>query len=171
MAGECRAGKEVGQVREHVAILKRAYLELVLAGRKTVECRLARVACPPYGRAAAGEVVWLKESCGPVRGRAVVERVQFREGLTAEEVEAIEREYERFILGGEAFWREKQGSRYATLVWLKDVRSIPARWLKRRWGMQAWLILDGRGPEWRKEADIQPGGRRAAPRQAEKGPA
>ncbi len=34
---------------DHLAILKRTYLELILAGVKTIECRLTVMAKPPFG--------------------------------------------------------------------------------------------------------------------------
>ena len=56
----------------HVAILMRRYLDLVLAGRKTIESRLTRTSRAPYEQIHAGERIYFKVSAGPFMATAVV---------------------------------------------------------------------------------------------------
>ena len=64
---------------DHLAILKRAYLNLILAGEKTIECRLTRMAKPPFGVVKKGQRIYLKESSGPVRAVARAGKVISRQ--------------------------------------------------------------------------------------------
>ena len=126
-------------MRQHLAILKREYLELILCGRKLLECRLTRIPCPPFNEIAAGEKVLLKESAGPVRAGAAVREVVFHENLTPDGVVRLKRQYNGEILGQEAYWLLRRDCKYCTLIWLKDVRPVVPYRIKRR-GMQAWVI-------------------------------
>jgi len=128
-------------MRSHLAILKQPYLGLILSNRKRIECRLTRIPCPPFKQIAAGEKVLLKESCGPVRGEAVVEDVLFFENLTSAEVWRIRQEYDADILGRDEYWHSRQDCRYCTLVWLKDVRPIEPYRIKRK-GLRAWVVFE-----------------------------
>lgn len=125
--------------RSHTAILKRPYLNLILSGAKSIECRLTRIPCPPFGRVAPGEIVRLKESGGPVRGEAVVARVKFFENLTAAKIGRMEKKYNKQIMGTPDYWESRGDCRYCSLIWLKDVRPIEPYRIKHR-GMQAWLV-------------------------------
>lgn len=54
----------------HLAILKKEYLDKILDGSKKVELRLTKTAVPPFGCTAVGDILFLKESSGPVRAIA-----------------------------------------------------------------------------------------------------
>ena len=127
--------------RSHLAILKRPYLELILSGQKGIECRLTRVPCAPFGRIAPGEQVLLKQSSGPVRGRAAVERVLFFDNLTPGGVEEIRRDYNDCIHGAAEYWDSRQDCRYCSLIWLTDVHRVEPYRLPRK-GMQAWVVFE-----------------------------
>jgi hypothetical protein len=125
-----------------VAILHKAYLRLILAGRKTVESRLTRTARPPYGQVGPGERIYFKASAGPFMATAVAGRVDCRDGLTPEAVRELHREYNTAVCGDEDYWRGRRDSRFATFIHLHDVSPIdvgphftPSRW-------RAWFVLD-----------------------------
>ena len=141
--GLCR--NNIASGRRHLAILKRHYLDLILSGQKSVECRLTRVACAPFGRIAPGERVLLKQSSGPVRGQAVVEKILFFDDLTPRAVQKIRRGYNNLIQALPEYWESRQDCQYCTLVWLSEVRRVePYRFPKK--GMQAWVILEDQDP-------------------------
>ena len=129
-------------MRSHTAILKRHYLNLILSGEKQIECRLTRIPCPPFRRIEAGETVLLKESSGPMRGEAVVEKVEFFENLTSEEIGEIQGKYNEQIMGAPDYWTSRGDCRYCSLIWLRDVRAIEPYRIKHK-GMQAWLVHEG----------------------------
>lgn len=49
----------------HLVILKKPYLDLILAGEKTIELRLNRAKRPAGGRVRPGDRLFLKPSGGP----------------------------------------------------------------------------------------------------------
>ena len=128
-------------MRSHIAILKKPYLDLILTGRKCLECRLTKTACPPFDRIAPGENILLKQSSGPVRGRAVVEQVCFYADLTPVGIEAICRDYNDQIIATADFWRSRRDARYCSLIWLKEVTPLTPYRIKTR-GLRAWIITN-----------------------------
>ncbi len=100
--------------------------------------------CAPYGKVAAGDALYLKETGKPVTARAVAKDVRFYE-LTPTIVEEIREQY-----GGQigtddpASWSDKRGKRYCTLVWLDKVEEIPPIEIPPSHGA-GWII-------WKEEA-------------------
>ncbi|MCC7146360.1 MAG: ASCH domain-containing protein [Phycisphaeraceae bacterium] len=125
----------------HVAILLPRYLSLILAGRKTIESRLTRSKRPPFGCVAAGDVIYFKRSGGPYQAKAVVERVRYFSNLTPAGVRQIHRQFGSLIGGEPAYWQSKSTSRYATLIWLKNVQPVHAGPAIPSSGWQAWWVL------------------------------
>ncbi len=132
--GEC-------SLRSHIAILKRRYLNLILDGRKTLECRLTRIACPPFRGIEPGEIIRLKESSGPVRAQALVEKVLFFQKLTPRQIEQIRNNYNGEILAPEEFWQDRLDCRYGSLIWLDKVQKITPYHIQRK-GLKAWIICE-----------------------------
>lgn len=133
----------------HVAVLIRPYVELVLAGRKTVECRLTRQARDPFDAIEPGERIYFKESAGPYRATALAEHVLCEGDLTPRRVGELRRDYNHLILGEADFWRRKRASRYATLIWLRDVEPTGTGPAIRPLQGVAWLRL-AEEPAWRR---------------------
>ena len=106
---------------EHVAVVREPYLGLIAMGLKTVESRLSVSRCAPFGRVSAGDVVWFKRPGGGCEVRARCGRVRSWEGLTPGGVAEIRREFGERVAAPASYWREKRGSRFATLVWLEGV--------------------------------------------------
>jgi hypothetical protein len=129
--------------RIHVAVLKKKYLDLILSGRKRMECRLTKIACPPYGAIASGERILLKESSGPVRGESLAGPVIFMGRLTPQDVDDLCQKYNEHILGDDEFWNAKRICRYVTLIPLQRVMTVTPYRLKTS-GMCAWRICTPR---------------------------
>jgi len=124
----------------HLVILKKPYLDLILAGQKTVESRFTRTKRPPFGKVASGDTLFLKESSGPVRAVATAAAVKNFAELTPEQITAIKQQYNRLIKGAEQYWQDKADCRFGLLVWLEDVQPIePLRISKKDW--RAWVVL------------------------------
>jgi hypothetical protein len=127
----------------HLVILKKPYLEKILDGSKTVESRFTRTKRPYFGKVLVGDILFLKESSGPVRGRATVAAVRNFEGLTSKELSRIRRQYNCDIGGDEEYWHSKSSCEFGLLVWLKDVELIePVRIGKKDW--RGWVLLTER---------------------------
>ena len=128
-------------MKTHIAILKQQYLNYILQGQKQLECRLTKVQCAPFNQIAPGEKVLLKQSAGPVRGRATVQTVRFFDNLTPRKIQKIYQDYNDRIMGAEDFWQSRRNCRYCTLIWLKNIEKIAPYRIKTS-GMRAWLISE-----------------------------
>ena len=118
---------------EHVAIVKSAMADLIEAGVKTIESRLSKVRGPAFERVHTGDVIYFREAGGGFRVSARVAKAIHVGELSRAGLTAIREVFGEAIGAGAAYWRSKRGSRYATLIWLTDVRANlegPALW---RW--------------------------------------
>ena len=121
-------------------ILRRPYLDKILAGSKRIESRFTRSRRAPFGNISVGDRLFLKVSSGPVCARAIVKKVLEFENLSPGKLKQLKARYNSLILGGEDYWAEKRASRYGVLVWLEGVGRIePVRIEKRDW--RAWVVL------------------------------
>ena len=124
----------------HLVILKKPYLDAILAGRKTIESRFAITKRYEFERVLPGDRLFLKVSCGPVCATATVAAVKKFENLTPSQILDIKRQYNQYIAGGEEYWQSKANCRFGLLVWLKDAAPIePVRIYKKDW--RAWVVL------------------------------
>lgn len=129
----------------HVAIVAPACLGAILDGRKTIESRLSRTRRAPFGRVRPGDRIYFKASGGPFGAAAVIDRVLSASGLSPEGVQALAAKYDCRVLGGDAYWRAKAASRFATLIWLRGVRPTSSgpmfRPVGRPASSHAWFTL------------------------------
>lgn len=108
----------------HVAIIHKRYLEAILAGTKTIEARIAKNRCVPFGRIHKGERIYFKQSSGPFRATAIAHRIQTFENLTPVQLNAIRLEHSEALTAEPEYWKTKKNATCATLVWLKDVEPL-----------------------------------------------
>lgn len=129
-------------MQHHLAILLPRYLELVLSGRKTVECRLGQRSIPPHGFVDPDDIIWLKQSSGPIHGVAQAGRIRSYQGLDAATVQRLRRDYGQAICAEPRFWRAHRHARYATLIWLEDVKPLPPFRIDKT-DRRPWVVLPG----------------------------
>ena len=132
----------------HVAVLLKPYLDAVLDGRKTVECRLTIQPRVPYDAIEPGERIYFKQSAGPYRATARAEHIIFENDLTPKRVAQLQRDYNDLVCGEPRFWNAKRNSRFATFIWLKDVQPIATGPALRPLQGVAWVRLD-EAPAWK----------------------
>jgi len=126
----------------HVAILKPAYIDAILAGTKTIESRLTKTAQPPYGSIQAGERLFLKVSGGRIMATALAGEVRFIEAHGPEDIDRVYRQFGKQIGGDKEYWESKRDSRYVTLVGLREVEPINVGPVYKTAYMKAWYVLD-----------------------------
>lgn len=127
-------------MNEHLVILKKPYLDLILSGQKTIESRLTRARGEAFGRVRPGDKLFLKVSAGPVCATATVADVKYYENLTPERITRIKQRYNDRIGGSDAVWEAKMDCKFAFLVWIEDLQPIaPIRIQKKDW--RAWVVL------------------------------
>ena len=124
----------------HLVILKKSYLEAILAGQKRIESRFTKTRREPFGQVLPGDRLLLKVSSGPVCAAATVAAVKIFENLTPGQIIEIKQRYNHYIRGSDKYWQSKINCRFGFLVQLKDVEQIePVRIHKNDW--RAWVIL------------------------------
>jgi len=124
----------------HLVVLKKPYLEAILAGRKRIESRFTKTKPAYFGRVLPGDRLFLKESSGPVWAVATVGAIRNFENMTPEQIIALKERYNRLIAGSDEYWQSKVDCKFGFLVWLKNIERIePVLIRKKDW--RAWVIL------------------------------
>ena len=124
----------------HLVILKKPYLDAIIDGRKPVESRFWKTKRYAFGRVLPGDILFLKQSSGPVCAMATVEMVKNFESLTPKKIIEIKRRYNHLVGGSDEHWQQRVDCKFGLLVWLKDARVIePLRIKKKDW--RAWVVL------------------------------
>ena len=127
-------------MKHHLAILQRVYVDQIVAGKKTVECRLGHGGHLPHGAVHPGDLVWLKEVSGPVRAVVKVMDVKTIPLGSAEAITRLRREWNDRILAPSEFWQARREARVATLIVLGDLCAFkPFRVVKT--DRRAWVAL------------------------------
>ncbi len=129
-------------MRHHLAIIYRPFFGLILNGRKTIECRLGRAGVLPHGVLATGDLIWFKESAGPVRMVATARSVRFFDSLTTHAIDLIRDRYDEHILAPRSFWRVNRHAQVATLAWLDEICEVGPFQVAQQ-DQRAWVVLDG----------------------------
>ena len=132
-------------MQHHLAIFTQPWLDLILDGRKTIESRLTKVRCAPYGKIGAGDIVYMKESVGFVKGQFVASKIETYEDLTPETLRYINSHYHNEIfvdLGSEGFREKWTVAKYATLIHITNVRTYENPFPFTKKDRRAWMLLD-----------------------------
>lgn len=108
--------------RVHLAIVEPCYLDLILSGEKTIECRLSRTRREPLGSVWAGERIYFKARGGRVGCSAVVTRVDEYLDLSAAGIQRLRERYDALVRGSDEFWRSRLAARYAMFAHLGEPR-------------------------------------------------
>lgn len=135
---------------DHLAIMKKSWglTDKILDGRKKIESRWYSLRCRPWEAIKEGEVVYFKDSGGPVRIKAEVSRVRQFADLAPRQVREILDEYgqddgiEKEKIS--EFFERFKDKKYCILVFLKDpVKVEPFDVDKTGFGsMSAWITVD-----------------------------
>jgi len=129
-------------VTHHLVVLTSEHLNNILRGQKTVECRLSRTKRPPYGVLTAGDVLWLKQSGGPIRATTTARHVQFVHPFAKAELKYISHGYGEALQVDRTFFDNRHQSRYATLIRLGRVRRVEPFSVEKN-DRNAWVVLSG----------------------------
>lgn len=125
----------------HLAIVDPATLQNILSGAKTIESRLTKVACAPYGRILPGDCLYLKIAGGSVCATATVHAVYFEAALTPERIRTIANSHAPELCWSAGWLEHHLDARYCTLIWLADVCPFGPLSYKQR-GRSGWIVLD-----------------------------
>ena len=148
-------------VTYHLAILASGWIELILDGSKTIESRFTKVRCAPFGKVRTGDIVYMKESGGKVKGMFTVEAVETFENLTPAKIDQIFVKYREQIFvqmfpeltisktdASTGYWTtyhppfEWQVSKYATLIHISEPVKFDEAFSFPKRDQRAWVVLD-----------------------------
>lgn len=124
----------------HLGVFVEPYLQFILEGKKTVESRFATRRFAPYNQVEKGDVLLLKQSCGPIVGICQITHCWFYQ-LDPESWETIQRDFTQVLCAQDPdFWQQRQAACYATLMRIQFVKAIePIPFAKR--DRRGWVIL------------------------------
>ena len=133
-------------MKYHLAILTPGWIDLILDGSKTIESRFTKVRCAPFRKVHEGDVVYLKESGGLVKGMFHVAKVETFENLTASQRHDIFDKYCFKIFAGaqwistvpEHWWKSK----HASLIHVSDPIAFDDPFPFPKRDPRAWVVLD-----------------------------
>ena len=135
-------------VKHHLAILTPGWIELILDGSKTIESRFTKVRCAPFRKVDAGDIVYMKESGGLVKGMFTVERVETFENLTHAQIcDLFYKEYREQIfsvLSASMHHPPKKWltAKHATLIHVTDPVEFDNPFTFPKKDPRAWVVLD-----------------------------
>ncbi|MDP2946862.1 MAG: ASCH domain-containing protein [Nanoarchaeota archaeon] len=135
---------------EHLAIMKKSWrlTDKILNGKKKIESRWYCLKYKPWDSIKKGETVYFKDSGGPVRIKAKVDKVMQFADLTPQKVGEILNKYgsddgiEKEKIPD--FFKKFKDKKYCLLVFLKNPQEIkPFDIDKTGFGaMSAWIMVD-----------------------------
>ncbi|RKU10857.1 hypothetical protein C6503_19425 [Candidatus Poribacteria bacterium] len=135
-------------MKYHIAILAPGWSELILDGSKTIESRFTKVRCAPFGKVHEGDIVYLKESGGLVKGMFTVAKVETFENLTDAQIcDLFYKEYREQIFSDVSASMQRPPekwltAKHATLVHIADPIAFEKPFPYQQKGRSAWLVLD-----------------------------
>ncbi len=109
---------------EHLAIMKKGYIEKILSGEKKIESRFSKSRIAPYHNIFPDDTVYMQEVGKDVTAVFEVKNVLFFELRSEEDVDRLRTLYGKDICADDDFWNMKKSARYATLIFIKDPRAI-----------------------------------------------
>jgi len=132
-------------INGHLPILTQPYLDKIIAKEKTIESRFSKVRIPPFRAIHCGDVLFLKETSGPILAIALVSKVEFFGPLLSGEADSIMQRYSSGLALNESFRQVKRESKYVTLVHLGDVLSIKPIAISKT-DRRPWIVLNYEDP-------------------------
>lgn len=135
---------------DHVAIMKKSWglTGKIISGKKTIESRWYKLKRSPWGKIAAGDSVYFKDSGEPVRIKAKVRHIITFERIGPKKVLWILKKYGNQdginAKDTQKFFNMFKDRKYCLLIFLKDVKKVkPFQINKKGFGaMSAWITLD-----------------------------
>lgn len=125
----------------HVAVLHEPYIRAILDGSKTVESRLSKMRCAPFGAVSPGDVIYFKLSGGPFALHAVAHEIESHDDLSPGAIDQLRKRLNRHVGAPREYWRAKRDARCATFIWLREVRPIERGPIIPALNGRGWLVL------------------------------
>ena len=123
----------------HLAVFVQPFLRFLLEGRKTIESRFSVHRRAPSECVRTGDIVFVKESGGPIVAAAEVSDVWYYH-LDPSAREFIRKRFAKQLCVEPEFWERKADSCYATLMQFSHIHRLhPINCMKR--DRRGWVVL------------------------------
>ena len=136
----------------HLAVLVEPFLTYVLDGTKTIESRFSLRRCAPYEKVREGDLVFLKAASGPVVGICLVGQTWHYELDDTRRADIQARFAKPMRAEATAFWKSRKGASFATLMEIREARTLPSPMRCPKRDRRGWVILMPRAPDMEKRA-------------------
>ncbi len=129
-------------MQKHLAIFKGEGAEKILSGKKTIESRFSRKKSPPFGQISPGDLVYIKPSGKDIIGQFRVKKVFFFDGLESPDILDIKKRYGEQLSVDGGYWKGKETSKYATLIFIGDSNRFITSPIKiPKKDQRGWVVL------------------------------
>lgn len=127
---------------KHLAIFKGDGAEKILLGIKTIEARFSKKKMVPFGVVSSGDLVYIKPSGGEIIGQFKVRKVIFYDNLDLSDLSYLKQKYAKQLAGDEAYWKGKEKSKYATLIFIDESTKFITSPIKlKKKDLRGWVVL------------------------------
>ncbi len=124
----------------HLVILKKNYLDCILHGSKTTECRLSQSRRAPFQKVRKGDTLWLKLSSGSILGTAQVRSVRFFYPRSTTTLAKTLKKHLKTIQADQRFLKRHTTARFGSLIFLSQIRTIKPIAVKKN-NQLSWVVL------------------------------
>lgn len=134
-------------MNEHLVIIQPRYLDLIIAGKKDVECRVSRFKRVPYLRVRCGDLLWFKRTSGYVSCMSKVLWVKELHITEKQQFDDLRSLWQDRIRADDSFWRVASAKHYWTLLGLGRVRRCKPFSVEKR-DRRGWVVLNSSEQWW-----------------------
>jgi len=124
----------------HIAIFEKKLLKKVLSGEKRLESRFSKNRIAPYDVIENGDIIFLKETSGPIVAKAKAGIIKFFSHLSEDKVDLLRMEFQSDLCADEGFWEKKRSASFGTIIFLQDVKVIEPFNIEKR-DRRPWVVL------------------------------
>lgn len=123
----------------HLGIFTEPCLTYMLDGIKTIESRFSKNRILPYEQIETNDIVLVKKSGGNILAFFTIKEILFLD-LEKTPISLIRENYEKELCVYQEFWKQKENSRYATLIRIEKIVKLKPFSISKK-GMQTWIKL------------------------------
>lgn len=127
---------------KHLAVFDGEVVKSIFDGKKKIEGRFSKIKIAPFGRVAAGDVVYIKVSGESIVGQFVVDRVFYFDHPKETELLEIKKKYAKELALPVDFWHNREKINYLTLMFIKSVSKFIVAPDVPKKDLRPWVVLD-----------------------------
>lgn len=123
----------------HLGIFTEHCLSYMLDGKKIIESRFNKNKIIPFNNISKDDIVFVKKSGGDIVAYFSIKDVLFFD-LKDRVIDEIKSKYNQELCVSDDFWKLKENSNYATLIFIDKLVKLKPFHVNKR-GMQTWIRL------------------------------